>query len=482
MAGAGQSVLADPAPVGSLRPVLRPGSAVAAAPAGVEALVKTAGLGGRICYVVADAVSGQVLESSNPDIGMPPASVTKVMTAQYALEALGGGHRFATRLVAIGTLTNGRLNGDLVLLGGGDPLLNTNALAEMAASLKAAGLREVTGRFLVHGGDLPRVSEIDAGQPVYAGYNPAVAGLNLNFNRVHFEWKRVEGGFSVTMDARSAKYRPEVALTRMKIVDRKSPVYTFSNGGRTENWTVSRAALRKDGSRWLPVRQPELYAGEVFQILARAHGIVLKRPELSRKAVRGSVLASRQSQPLEHIMKGMLAKSNNLTAEVVGMSASVARGTKVTGLADSAAMMSRWMSSDLGAGQSLIVDHSGLGDKTRLSAADTVSALVRIGPDSALGAMLKLIDLRNDDKTKRLAVGRQLNAKTGSLNFVSGLAGFINGHTHRDLVFAIYAADMPRRTALSEVERERPPGARSWGRRARRLQWGLIERWSVLYG
>ncbi len=40
------------------------------------------------------------------------------------------------------------------------------------------------------------------------GYNPAVSGLNLNFNRVYFEWKRAQGGYQLGMDARGAKERP----------------------------------------------------------------------------------------------------------------------------------------------------------------------------------------------------------------------------------------------------------------------------------
>ena len=481
VAGVGQSAFAG-APLSSLRPIARSGVAAPASVASLNELVARAGLGGKISLVVADANTGRILESLNPVLGLPTASVAKAITSQYALEALGPAHSFATRLIGTGSLVNGRLDGDLVLAGGGDPTLNTNGLAEMAVALKSAGVREVTGRFLVHGGALPHISEIDAGQPEHLGYNPAVSGLNLNYNRVHFEWKRAGGAFSVLMDARSERFRPEVAMTQMKIVDRKTPVYTYANGGNTERWTVASAALGNGGSRWLPVRQPELYAGEVFQIFARSHGIVLPGAELTGGALRGLVLVSRQSPPLSRILQGMLLHSTNLTAEVSGLSASVARGYSVDTLAQSAGEMSRWMKTRLGARKPRFVDHSGLGDKTRVSASDMVAAMVRIGPDSTLGAILKKIEMRDGEGKLLVGSNAELKAKTGTLNFVSGLSGFIKTGARKELAFAIFSADLPRRNALRPVERERPPGAKSWARRARVLQWGLINRWVALNG
>ena len=480
-AGVGHAALAK-APAASIVPLARPKGLKTVSIAGARDLIARAGLGGRLGFVLSDARTGQVLEVMNPVLGLPPASVLKTITAQYALDSLGPAHVFVTRLIGTGPMLNGRLEGDLVLLGGGDPTLNTSGLAEMAAALKAAGLREVTGRFLVSGGDLPHVDRIDASQPDYLSYNPAVAGLNLNYNRVYFEWKKSGGSYTVTMDARSASLRPEVTLTRMKIADRTSPVYTYSNGGGTENWTVARAALGNGGARWLPVRLPQLYTGEVFQILARAHGIVLRAPEVARGTHRGKVLVARQSPTLAAILKGMLKSSNNLTAELAGLSASLARGRTVRGLADSGAEMADWMRDRLAARKPRFVDHSGLGDRTRLSASDMVAGLVRLGPDSTLASMLKQVPMR--DGLGKLRQGRpvELRAKTGTLNFVSGLAGFIMPEGGRDLAFAIFAADMARRRVIPEADRERPRGARSWSGQARRLQWGLVNRWVELFG
>ena len=481
LAGAGQAAWGG-APEASLRPLPRPSGGPVRVVPGAEALIAEARLSGKLGYVVANARTGQVLEVRNPVLALPPASVLKAVTAQYALEALGPTHAFVTRVMATAPLVEGRIEGDLLLVGGGDPLLGTDGLAELATALKAAGVREVTGRFLVHDGALPRIVTIDTGQPDHLGYNPAVSGLNLNFNRVHFEWKKAGEGFDVTMDARSEKYRPDVSMTRMKLADRKTPVYTYDSQGGVEDWTVARSALGNGGSRWLPVRRPELYAGEVFQTFARSHGIVLKAPEPARGALPGLTLAERRSIPLQRILRDMLLYSTNLTAEVVGLSATAARGRLGSSLIESAGEMADWAEARLGLRNARFVDHSGLGGGSRISASDMVRVLTRLGPDSTLATILKTVPIRDAKGSILPDHPARIRAKTGTLNFASGLAGFIALPGRTDLAFAIFAADLERRDSIPEADRERPPGARGWNGQARKVQQGLIDRWSKLYG
>ncbi len=236
------------APVQSLRPVARGDSLVAVALGGAETLVEKYNLSGVVGFSVADVASGIVLEDLNPTTGLPPASVTKAVTALYALDALGASHRFETRLMARGGVSNGVLNGDLILSGGGDPTLDTDAMATLAANLKAAGVREVRGDFVVHDGALPYVETIDPEQLPHVGYSPAVSGIALNYNRVHFEWRRGGSGYAVKMDARTDKYRPEVAMARMRVENRSVPVYTYADRGGVDDWTVARGALGDGGS------------------------------------------------------------------------------------------------------------------------------------------------------------------------------------------------------------------------------------------
>lgn len=481
LAGLASPVWAE-APKVSLRPQLRPKGAGRRTATGAKALIQSAQLGGRVGFSVVDVKSGLILEGHEPRAGQPPASVTKSVTALYALNALGAGYRFKTRLIATGPVQNGVLKGDLILTGGGDPTLDTDGLADMAKRLKVAGVRAITGKFKVYGGALPFTRAIAPDQPDHVGYNPAVSGLSLNYNRVHFEWKRGGSGYKVTMDARSGKYRPDVRVAKISVAKRKTPVYTYRDGGSTDNWTVASGALGKGGSRWLPVRKPEAYAAEVFATFARSHGIKLPVAQVTRAAPKGTVLVTRQSANLRDILRDMLKYSTNLTAEMVGLTATVARKGKASSIASSARAMSSWASSELGMTGAKLVDHSGLGGDSRLTAEALAKALAKVHRQGALKPILKPVAMKNSKGKVIKGHPIKVAAKTGTLYFVSSLAGYMTAPDGTELAFAIFAADTKRRSALGKTQDDRPPGAGSWNRRAKKLQQKLIERWGVVYG
>ncbi len=447
-----------------------------------DALIADANLGGKIGFVVADAKTGLILEAHSPVLPLPPASVAKAITAVYGISSLGLEHSFETQVIATGPVEAGVVQGDLLLVGGGDPTLDTNALAALVKALKQKNVTSIKGDFIVDGRGLPYERMIDPGQPDHLGYNPAVSALNLNYNRVHFEWKRAGQGFDVSMEARSDRFRPAVKMARMQIIDRKVPVYTYEDAKGIDNWTVARGALGKGGSRWLPVRRPDLYAGEVFQVLARSEGIRLPSPTARPSLPGGTVLAAHRSRPLREVAQGMLKYSTNLTAELIGLSASATRGSVPDSLAASGAAMADWMNTELGAKRAFFKDHSGLSDQSRLSASDMVKALNSAGPEGYLQDLMKNV-------TPLDARGRAINdaayavkAKTGTLNFVSSLAGYLTAPEGRLLSFAIFTADLERRAAIPRANRERPPGAKGWSRRSRVLQHQLLSRWALEYG
>jgi D-alanyl-D-alanine carboxypeptidase/D-alanyl-D-alanine-endopeptidase (penicillin-binding protein 4) len=466
----------------SLRPVLRNDDLFRKAIPTAPELIAKAKLDGRMSFIVADAKTGAVLEQMAPTLGLPPASVTKSITALYALDTLGSDHRFETRILATGGIKEGEVQGDLILAGGGDPTLDTDTLATMAANLKAAGVRSVKGRFSVYEGSLPVLRGIDPGQPDHVSYNPGVSGLALNYNRVHFEWKRGNNGYAVTMDGRSEKYRPAVAMAAMQVQDRTSPLYTYRDGGVRDDWTVAKPALGSGGARWLPVRKPGLYAGDVFATMAGAQGIRLRGLGLIDRLPTGAtVVVTQQSLPLRDIMRDMLKYSTNLTAEMAGLAATTARGKRPATLEESAAEMNSWAITNLGMRKPALVDHSGLGEDSRISARDMLTALIRVNGEGTLKPILKTIVLRDEAGRPMRDHPIKVEAKTGTLNFVSTLAGYMQAPTGREMVFVIFSADEARRAKLTRADRERPDGGGAWNARAKRLQQGLIERWAAYH-
>jgi len=93
-------------------PALR-SAAAATPPDTLQAILEASGLAAVSGFAVADLdAGGRLLEGHAPEVGRPPASVLKTLTTLYALEALGAGYRFHTRLLATGPVAGGTLAGE----------------------------------------------------------------------------------------------------------------------------------------------------------------------------------------------------------------------------------------------------------------------------------------------------------------------------------------------------------------------------------
>lgn len=486
LAGAAAPALAS-APVRSLLPPARPGglggvpvpTRAAAPTSSLDQLLARSGVTGETALIALDAETGAVIEEHRADLRLPPASTAKAVTAMYALSALGRDHRFVTRVEMHGTLSGGTLTGDLVLRGGGDPTLQTDGLARLADALIERGLRRVEGRFLVDDGALPEIRQIDPDQPAQAGYNPALAGLNLNFNRVNFAWEVQNGRAALSMDARSDREIPRVSVIDIQAVARDLPVYTHDLRADGEHWTVAAGALGQSGSRWLPVRRPGAYAGDVLRALMQARGCRLPAPRQA-SAPQGALLAEHRSEALPEVLRGMLRYSTNLTAECVGLAASQAGGGAVRALAASAERMNAWAAEHHGARDLAFRDHSGLGDGSRVSARAMATFMLSARREGVLPDLLRDHPMRDPQGRELRQHPVTVQAKTGTLNFVSALTGYARRQGGRAVVFSIVSADMGRRRAIADDASERPAGTRTYAARARGLQQDLIERWAML--
>jgi len=445
-------------------------------------IAEAAGLSGTKSIVVMDALTGEVLESYNGSKTMPPASVAKVGTTLYALSALGAAATFKTRLIATGPIESGVLKGDLILEGAGDPGLDTDGLGSLAEQLKALGVKVVRGKFYVYAGSLPYQRQIDPEQPDYVGYNPTIHGINLNYNRVYFQWKRGAAGYILSLLAQARKYAPEVLGVKIALGNRNFPVFTYRSVNGSDHWSVAKSALGKSGSRWLPVRQPADYAGEVFRSVAAYNGVRMPVHKVTEQSIAGTEVAVWESREIRATVKAMIKYSTNITAETLGMNATIKRGETANTLRHSAKAMTKWLEAQYGVRGAKFVDHSGLGSDSRISGHEMARLLVNAKWDGPLRPLMKEITLRNSKGKKSPISGAKVVVKTGTLNFASALAGYVTCPNGRKLVFAVFTADMKKRAKIAKKDRERPPGTRRWVRNSRVMQHQLVRHWVQSYG
>ena len=161
------------------------------------------------------------------------------------------------------------------------------------------------------------------------------------------------------------------------------------------------------------------------------------------------------------------------------MAGSLANGTPVANLIGSGSRMAGWAEVKFGTRAMTFRDHSGLGYDSEVSAADMVAILRQGQGVEELMKTYAIPDTRRSDG--KALDGVSAVAKTGTLNFVSSLVGYVTTKGGRKLVFAILTADKQRRDSIPVELRERPPGSRSWANRSRRLQRALLSDWARRY-
>ena len=111
-----------------------------------------------VSFYVADSDSGKTVFEYNALKSLVPASVMKLVTTSAALELLGPDHKFRTTVGYTGTLKtkSGRLNGNIIIKGGGDPVLGSVRFEKYyseftdrwVAEIKKSGIKKIRGRVI----------------------------------------------------------------------------------------------------------------------------------------------------------------------------------------------------------------------------------------------------------------------------------------------------------------------------------------------
>jgi D-alanyl-D-alanine carboxypeptidase/D-alanyl-D-alanine-endopeptidase (penicillin-binding protein 4) len=470
----------DAPELGSDAPVEAPALAPASAPADRAAAAAEHDQGTAVGYLLLDLESGRELAAFNPDLPLIPASTTKLATAIVALDVLGPEHRFRTELLIRGAVRDGVLEGDLVLRGGGDPALDVADLLELALQLERSGIRQIQGAFLIDDSALPRRSEIEPSQPLEAAYNPGIGALSLAFNRVQLRWR---GG--ATVDAETLPPLDEVHFEGVPPAQLPpGGVELGQSGADGVVWRVADRGPRRQ-ERSLPVKDPGLHAGRVFWRLALAQNVVLPAPGRGTTPPGASLLAVHESAPLRDLLHDTLLYSNNMMAEMIGLSTARRLGQASASLdADGRLLLQRLgqLIPEVDWRSAVLPNSSGLDGSARLTPRQ-LAAIARYGWQKDLlpallpaGGWSGTLVRRFDDPEEALRVW----AKTGAVNYGSALAGFLFSTNGRPAVFATMVSDTAARAAydaLARPDRADEAAAGVWNARARALQDRLVESW-----
>ncbi len=377
------------------------------------------------------------------DAAMNPASVMKLVTTYAALDLLGPGHFWKTRVFTQGYLKDGVLHGNLLIKGSGDPKLVHERLHDLLRAVQDKGVRQVNGDILLDGSvfKLPPHNAAAFDDDPLRPYNAGPDGLLVNFKALIFKFVP-DGNGRVRVES-----EPPIAGVEI-------PTEVAAASGACGHWRTRLAADFTDPHRvsfagrfpascgeqsWgVAYADPASHAPRVIEAMWRAGGGQLTgQVRWLDKPATGQPLVTGLSLPLKDIIADINKYSNNVMAQQLFLTLSSA-GDGRGGFGESRSTLARWWRQRFGLRSAPLVDNgSGLSRSERITAASLVALLQQAdaGPNAA--AFEQSLSIAGVDGTTRRLAERNPGAeaignarlKTGTLRDVSAVAGYVWGRS-----------------------------------------------------
>jgi len=400
---------------------------------------------------VSDVETGEPILEWNGNEPRNPASTIKLLTTLVALDVLGPTYRWRTDVFAAGELDDGRLTGDLVLKGYGDPFLVTERVWQLLQNIRHAGVQDITGDLLLDDSWFD-VGDYDPAafdhQPLRA-YNVAPNALLMNFKvvRYWFEPDLERGAVSVRLDPELDNlsvdnrlglangscrgFQRGITVTANKTVNEVTFSGRFPNG--CSRYAMDRTALSHNEFVYGLFDSMWSDSGGSFDGSWR--NVVVEED--------AEPLLSFNSRPLTEMIARINKHSNNVMARqllyTLGAESNGAPGTEDSGKA----VISEWLADNGLASTELAIENgAGLSRKTRTTARDMAQMLQFAWQQPYMPEYLASMSLSGLDGTLRRRFGNtglvgKAHLKTGSLDHVTAIAGYLQSRSGRR--FAVVA-------------------------------------------
>jgi D-alanyl-D-alanine carboxypeptidase/D-alanyl-D-alanine-endopeptidase (penicillin-binding protein 4) len=421
--------------------------------------------GAQITAEAVDLNSNAVIAELNPELRLTPASLTKLAVTAAALNTWPADKMFRTRLVSAAKIRDGKLEGDLVLQGAGDPSLDDHALWTLAAQLKGAGVTSIAGGLLVNPQPFGIVhcetkDRCDALQRSDTAYNAPLASIGVDFGNWCVDVRPTSPGAAARVQG--------CGLMKLPIpVD--GTIRTVRAGARQTFW-VERVTgddgdhLRVSGDIpegrgqqvYRAMSNPALGVGQLMAETLREIGVSVAGPvRISSTAPPddAQTLAQTEGLSLREQLGRMLRFSNNYIADVLtlDLAAAVDRDPP-TQLSSAGSVLSDFVARAVRTGRRAttpappLLSGSGLTPENRLSARDLVGLLSYQYHDARrFPAFYGGLVVPRDAPFAFLRTGSQawldrVALKTGTMDdprSVCGIAGYMRKRDGGWIAFAI---------------------------------------------
>jgi D-alanyl-D-alanine carboxypeptidase/D-alanyl-D-alanine-endopeptidase (penicillin-binding protein 4) len=439
---------ADPGPVLAPVPLQSTGPAL---PAPVEAALARVRLPrDAFSIVVADTQGGTPRLAHRAQVPVNPASVMKLLTTFAGLDLLGPTYAWYTPVYFGGPVdTDGTLQGDLIIRGSGDPQLVIERLWLLLRRVQAQGVRSIAGDIVLDRTAFtvpPQDPGAFDGEPTKP-YNASPDALLINF-------KSVTMSFVPDLQLGRARvvYEPMLAGVKLQATVPLAPPGTgcgdWRGGLRAELLNPAQVSFAGSypsscGEQVWPVAyaDPASYAARAIQGMWKDLGGRLAGRVRDGRVPAGFKPAFAQpSPPLAEIVRSINKYSNNVMAQQLFLTLSL-RAPGGASFDASRGIMAGWWRERFGNLDQPVPDNgAGLSRTGRVTAQGLARLLQTAWQSPLMPDLAASLPITGIDGTLRRSQARTGSAhmKTGSLNNVAAVAGYVDGAGgHRWVLVAI---------------------------------------------
>ena len=401
------------------------------------------------------AVDGeQPLVSFNAGVPRNPASTMKVLTTFAALESLGPAYTWHTRAYAAGTVRDQVLEGNLVLVGGGDPFMSAERWWNFVNGLRQAGVQRIAGDVVIDNAFFTPQGDDRAAfdNRPFSTYNVLPDPLLVNFQTVTIN--AVPDLASGTLRVSAHPWPANLAIDNNVRLD-PGPCRRGAGAirlGMPDGPTGSRIVLTgryaagcgQFTTARAVMRAPE-YAFGLFKTFWQQVGGTLDGSlRLGTLPLDAKLLYSHDSLSLAEVIRLVNKYSSNSMARSVYLTLGAERypGRPASTEASREAVAEFLASRGIALPELVLENGSGLSRNERISAAGLAEVLLAAWkspymPEFAASLPLSATDGTLKRRFRAPELQGRLRMKTGSLTDVTSLAGYVNAASGRTFVAVV---------------------------------------------
>jgi serine-type D-Ala-D-Ala carboxypeptidase/endopeptidase (penicillin-binding protein 4) len=423
---------------------------LAASPEALPALAQLTASGARVSAAVWDLDRDQLIAQLGATERLIPASLSKIVIAAAALDTWAPDHDFPTELRSLAAPVDGVLNGNLILRGSGDATLDETTLWALAAQLRGAGVRQVTGAVLVERApfgelDCDTVDRCAGLRRSARAYNAAPGAIGVNYGSWCIAVRAPIGARNAQVGGCATGEMPIPLSGTVQVAPGGAAlrVERITEGGNDRIAVGGNIASGDERQVHRAMSDPAAGTGQILRSILRQTGVRIDggvETAAHADARATQLLAAVNGLPLQEQLGRMMRYSNNYIADVLTMGVALTReGRPPRSLAEAAQTLVRFMATTPNSAQTgvpTLDSGSGLTTSNRLSALDLLGVLQHEYRDSRRFPAFygSFLHAGGADWLDRVAL------KTGSLTdpvSVNGVAGYLRKKSGGWMAFAI---------------------------------------------